>query len=142
MKDSLTLQLVMSTNLLQERISGMLVKALKEKGYKTINASRLSFLSTLECGVNYASEISRNLRVSRQMVAKTVKELCELGYLLQEKPVGKQKAIVFTLHGERLISECRNTLANFDEKLKLKLGGKDLNQLLKGIEDVNGLFNE
>ncbi len=142
MKDSITLQLVMSASLLQDSISRMLVKELKKKGHQSINTSRLTFLSTLECGVNYASKISRKLKVSRQMVAKTVKELCELGYLLQGEPVGKQKAIEFTLQGEQLISECRNLLANFDEKLQSRSGIQNLNELLTSIDDLNQLFSE
>ena len=140
MKNSMTLKLVQSAGLLQTRISQMLVDELQRRGYQTINISRLAFLSTLECGVNYASEVSRNLGVSRQMVAKTVKELCELGYLSQEKAVGKQKPIVFTLKGEQLIGECRNLLLALDEKLKTTSATTDLNQLVSDIQNFNKLL--
>jgi len=139
MNDSMTLKLLKSTDFLQTKISQMLVYELQKKGYSAINVSRLGFLSALECGVNYASEVSRNLGVSRQMVSKTVKELCELNYLSQEKATGKQKAIIFTLRGEQLISECRSLLVDFDRKLKLT--STDLSQLIADIENVNEVLN-
>ncbi len=117
MRDSMTLQLVMTAGALQESISGLLLQRLHQKGYSAITASRLSFLSTLECGVNYASDVARNLGVSRQMVAKTVRELSELGYLEQKPANGKQKTIEFTQNGENLIAACREIMVDLDALL-------------------------
>jgi len=82
------------------------------------SAQRLNDVITLlECGVNYGSEIARNLDVTRQMVAKTVKQLCKLGYLEQIDGAGKQKEIHFTVTGECLISDARQLLSELDEIL-------------------------
>ena len=97
MVDSLALTLVQMASDVQERTTDYLSTSLQIKGYKTITPSILNFLGALECGVNYGSEIARNLNVSRQMVAKTVKELSRQGYLEQVADIGKQKKILFTI---------------------------------------------
>ena len=84
MVESKTLPLVQSCSSLADAVAFYLSFKLDEMGYVSITPSLLSFLSVLECGINYGSEIARTLGVSRQMVAKTVKELCRLGYLEQK----------------------------------------------------------
>ncbi len=88
MTDSQSLQLVFTTAQVAEKITSHVACKLNQMGYDNITPSLLNFLSTMECGVNYGSEIARNLGVSRQMVAKTVKELCADGYLVQGDSVG------------------------------------------------------
>ncbi|MBO1255896.1 winged helix-turn-helix transcriptional regulator [Alteromonas sp. 5E99-2] len=114
MVDSQSLKLLQSTVKLNDVITKTISSHLLEKGYTSITPSLLSFLSILECGVNYGSEIARKLDVSRQMVAKTVKALCALGYLEQKSGIGKQKEIHFTEKGERLISDARQMLSDID----------------------------
>ena len=115
--ESQSLQLIQSASRLNDVITKYLSQRLAEKGYASLTPSLLSFLSILECGVNYGSEIARNLGVTRQMVAKTVKELCHLGYLEQIDSAGKQKEILFTETGEYLMSDARQLLAEVDEIL-------------------------
>lgn len=115
--ESQSLQLIQSASRLNDVITKYLSQRLVEKGYASLTPSLLSFLSILECGVNYGSEIARNLGVTRQMVAKTVKELCHLGYLEQRDSTGKQKEILFTKTGEYLMSDARQLLAEVDEIL-------------------------
>ncbi|WP_404361573.1 MarR family winged helix-turn-helix transcriptional regulator [Methylotuvimicrobium sp. KM1] len=115
--ESQSLQLIQSASRLNDVITKYLSQRLVEKGYASLTPSLLSFLSILECGVNYGSEIARNLGVTRQMVAKTVKELCHLGYLEQIDSTGKQKEIHFTETGEYLMSDARQLLAEVDEIL-------------------------
>ena len=117
MVESRSLQLIQSAQRLNDVITQYLSKRLVEKGYGSLTPSLLSFLSVLECGVNYGSEIARNLDVTRQMVAKTVKQLCKLGYLEQIDGAGKQKEIHFTVTGECLISDARQLLSELDEIL-------------------------
>ena len=115
--ESQSLQLIQSAQRLNDVITQYLSQRLGEKGYESLTPSLLSFLSILECGVNYGSEIARKLDVTRQMVAKTVKQLCQLGYLEQIDGAGKQKEIHFTETGEYLMSDARQLLSEMDEIL-------------------------
>ncbi|MCO7223746.1 MarR family transcriptional regulator [Pleionea sp. CnH1-48] len=140
MVDSLSLQLVFSASKLQEQISDYLANSLKSKGYESASPTVLNFLSALDCGVNYGSEIARNLGVSRQMVAKTVKELCRVGYLEQVAGVGKQKQILFTQLGENLISDARQLLADLDKKFMTEVNDKKLQETLDSLNQLNTLL--
>lgn len=125
MVDSWTLQLVLGAAEIQELASSYLCSELMDRGF-VITPASLNFLSTLESGTNYASEIARNIGVSRQMVAKTVKELCSKGYLDQIESTGKQKQITFTKKGEHLMSESRKVLNNIDKILTKTIKPKSL----------------
>lgn len=96
----------------------------------------MNFLSTLECGVNYGSEIARTLGVSRQMVAKTVKELCEANYLEQREALGKQKEIVFTKTGELLMSDARQLLADVDKILNKEIGQNKIESTVTHLQNI------
>lgn len=115
--ESQSLKLIQGAATLNDVITKHLSQRLIDKGYVSITPALLSFLSILECGVNYGSEIARNLNVTRQMVAKTVKVLCQLEYLQQKDGAGKQKEIHFTEKGEYLMSDARQLLAEMDDIL-------------------------
>lgn len=142
MVESKTLQLVISTSTLNETLVKYLSRHLMDKGYHAITPSLLQFLSALECGVNYGSEIARNLEVTRQMVAKTVKQLCQLGYLEQLDDVGKQKKIVFTTTGEHLMSDARQALANLDAVLARQLKSIDITKTINDLENITTLVKQ
>ena len=142
--ESQSLQLIQSAQKLNDVITRHLSSRLVEKGYGSITPSLLSFLSILECGVNYGSEIARKIDVTRQMVAKTVKELCRLGYLVQVDGTGKQKEIHFTEAGEFLMADARQLLAEMDEILfkgadhrssQVIVG--DLNAMICAVKDAD-----
>ncbi len=141
MVESQSLKLALGASQVNDLIAKYLSNALKEKGYKFASPSALSFLSTLECGVNYASEIARNLDVSRQMAAKTVKELCLAGYLEQLDDVGKQKKIVFTQTGELLMSDARQLLADMDKILNQELGNKAIESTVNNLNKIQALVS-
>lgn len=142
MVDSQTLQLVLSTAGLYDNITHSVSTALTNKGYSSITPSLLSFLSALECGINYGSDIARNLGVSRQMVAKTVKDLCHVGYLEQINAKGKQKQIVFTKTGELLMSDTRLILSDMDSVLADKLGENSLEKVITVLQDIQKVITE
>jgi len=142
MVESETLKLVIGAGQVNDSISQYLSNTLKSNGYKFASPSALNFLSALECGVNYASEIARNLGVSRQMVAKTVKELCLAGYLEQLSGVGKQKKIVFTITGELLMSDARKLLAEIDHTLNDKLGENSIASTVKNLNAIQELISQ
>lgn len=142
MVNSQSLQLIFSASSMTDKISLYLSNTLKNKGYDSATNKVLSFLSTLECGVNYGSEIARNLGVSRQMVAKTVKELCAVGYLTQIDGVGKQKQILFTELGEQLMSDSRLILAKLDKTLHKSLGQLTLQETIDKINNIQTLITK
>ena len=142
MVESQTLQLAQNTSQLNDVIVKYLSNRLADKGYKSVTPSLLSFLSILECGVNYGSEIARNLGVSRQMVAKTVKELCRLGYLKQVDGPGKQKQILFTESGEQLISDARQLLFEVDDILFKHLSDKNISSLIEQLNNITHFIEE
>jgi len=140
MVDSQALKLVLGASQVHEITTRYLSKSLKSKGYSAVTPSILNFLSTLECGVNYGSEIARNLGVSRQMVAKTVKELCRNGYLEQVDGVGKQKEILFTETGELLMSDARKILADIDRVLIKQLGQNSIQTTVASLDIINDIL--
>lgn len=129
MVGSQTLQLLQQTSQLNRLMSHYLAQQLINRGYRAISPSLLEFLSVLECGVNIGSDIARKLSVSRQMVAKTVKQLCQSGYLQQTEGQGKQKHILFTESGEHLMSDARQLLADMDQLLLNDQASDHLNNL-------------
>lgn len=142
MVESQALQLVLETGQVNDSIAHYLSNVLKNKGYKFASPSALSFLSALECGENYASEISRKLGVSRQMVAKTVKDLCIANYLEQVDGVGKQKKILFTETGELLMSDARKLLADVDNILTNELGQDTIAKTVKNLKAIQSVINQ
>ena len=142
MVESHSLQLVLAAAQVHEKISLYLSDALKKKGYKLASPSVLNFLSTLECGINYGSEIARTLGVSRQMVAKTVKELCKADYLAQQEGKGKQKEIVFTKTGEHLMSDARQLLADIDTLLNKEVGKVELEKTVTDLQTIQQMITQ
>lgn len=142
MVDSEALKLVLSASHVQELTTRYLSQTLNAKGYEAVTPSILNFLSALECGVNYGSEIARSLGVSRQMVAKTVKELCRYGYLEQKDGVGKQKEILFTHNGELLMSDTRKILADIDKILVRNMGLKSVQSTVANLGTIAGILAE
>ncbi|EPJ52161.1 MAG: hypothetical protein OFPI_15050 [Osedax symbiont Rs2] len=140
MADSDTLKLVLGAAKVHELSARYLSRGLTQQGYLSVTPSMLNFLSVLDCGVNYASEIARTLGVSRQMVAKTVKELCANGYLQQVQSSGKQKQILFSKSGELLMSDARNILADIDQQLVAKVGRESIIGTVQGLAEISALL--
>ena len=140
MADSQSLKLVFASSLLHEQLLEYVAEYLYLKDFEAISPSRLEFLSALDCGVNYGAAIARRLRVSRQMVAKTVKELCQAGYLEQTEGVGKQKQILFTEQGERLISAARAVLAELDQVFVERFGEAQVEKGVSQLEAFTGML--
>ena len=136
MVDSHALRLVTVTSALNDTIARALANALQAQGFAGATAASLGFLSALECGTNHAAEIARQLGVSRQMVSKSVKEMCALGYLEQRPGSGRQKEILFTARGEQLIAAARHELAAMDRDLLTKWDPSALNGLLDALEQT------
>jgi DNA-binding MarR family transcriptional regulator len=140
MADSQSLRLLFAASDLHDQFTEYVAEHLRLKGADDIPPSMLHFLSALDCGINYGSEIARRLKVSRQMVAKTVKELCQAGYLEQAEGVGKQKQILFTEKGENLISTARLALADLDRVLIEHFSEELLEEMTTRLETLRGVL--
>ena len=115
---------------------------LSGQGFEDLTPALLRFLGALDCGVNQASEVAERLQVSRQMVAKTVRELSERGYLEQVPGKGRRKQILFTERGEWLMSSVRRELADLDGVLSRRLGEGQVKALAEKMEIIGSLISE
>ena len=136
MAESLSLQLAAQAREVHQSIVECVATRLAASGHGAVTPSLLSFLEALDCGVNYGSEIARRLKVSRQMVARTVRELVSAGYLEQGVGDGRQKPIRFTESGERLISSARQLLVELDRELARHLEKTALRDAVRTLESV------
>ncbi len=134
MADSRSLKLIFASANLHDQFTQYMAEYLRLQGFEAVSPSMLNFLSALDCGINYSAEIARRLKVSRQMAAKIVKELCRAGYLEQIEGVGKQKQILFTELGEHLISTVRLALADLDQVFIERLGEAPLEEVGSRLE--------
>lgn len=141
MADSRSLDLVFALARAHDVLLDYVARTLAARGYRGITPSVLAFLGQLDCGVNVASEVARRLGQSRQMVAKTVRQLGDLGYLnMAPDPArGNQKMITFTGDGEQLIAEARSILVSLEARLDAILGDISLDALVAAIKRVEGL---
>ena len=132
--DSASLQLFQSLAGFQDRLGLWLVARLRAEGFDELSPGQLSFLGSLDCGINYASALSRAHGVSRQAIHKQVRELERLRWLTtQAHPEkGNQRVIVFTAEGERMMSLARALFAELDTVLGATLG--DIDKLAAGLE--------
>jgi len=138
MVESHSLKLAMSTANISEHLICFATHKLKLQGFEGVTPTVLNFLGSLECDKdNHASEIARQLNVSRQMVAKTVQELCRLGYVEQNASGGVRKQIRFTEKGEHLMSAARKVFALLDETMHNQLGLDELIALNESLIKLN-----
>jgi DNA-binding MarR family transcriptional regulator len=134
--DSDSLRLAHAANELSEALLQYLSDGLTERGYEVATPGTLRFLGTLDCGENHASEIARMMGVSRQMVARNVAHFCRLGYLEQREGGGRQKTILFTGLGERLMADARRLLAGLDRELRAEVGTRALSRTVARLETL------
>ena len=106
------------------------------EGFEALTGPALSFLGSLDCGINHASALARNLGVSRQAVHKQVRELEAHGWLATapHPEKGNQKVIIFTPEGERMMSVARQRFADLDRELE--------SQLQSDLMKLSALFSQ
>ncbi len=75
------------------------------------------------------------------MVAKTVKELCLIGYLHQVESEGNRKQILFTKQGEKLIEDTRKLLAKLDKTIENSIGSVAFKTIIKQLDKIRFLLN-
>ncbi len=141
MVDSRSLKLLCAAAAMHDQFTDYVAAQLHLKGFAGVSPAMLNFLSALDCGTNYGAEIARRLKVSRQMVAKTVKELCAIGYLEQREGTGKQKQILFTAQGEYLMAAARLILADLDQILTDCLSETQVEKITLQLETITSVLN-
>jgi DNA-binding MarR family transcriptional regulator len=126
--ESHALALTQATEVFRDRMIVWLLSKLTNDGFEGLKASQLTFLGSLDCGVNFAAELARTLRISRQAVHKTVRELETAGWLATrpDEKLGNQRVIVFTEEGERMMSHARAHFLEFDTLLLREFGKERL----------------
>lgn len=126
--DSRALALTQGADSFRERMVHWLLFKLHDDGFQGLKAGQLSFLGSLDCGVNYAAELARSLSISRQAVHKTVRELEGAGWLATrpDAALGNQRVIVFTDEGERMMSHARAHFLVLDSMLERQFGAETL----------------
>jgi DNA-binding MarR family transcriptional regulator len=144
MVDSRALQLALGVRRLGDLFTQHVASDLVRRGFADVTASRLGFLSALDCGVNTGAAIARRLNVSRQMVSKTVHELAQAGLLeQQDNPERRnQKIVLFTRRGEELMVAARRSLAALDARLAMTFDMAELDRLQTGIDRLSACLEE
>lgn len=126
--DSHALALAQTTELFRDKMVKWLLLKLAEDGFDELKANQLTFLGSLDCGANYASELARALGITRQAIHKTVRDLEKAGWLAT-KPndqLGNQRAITFTAEGECMMSCARSHFLELDAILIEQFGKANL----------------
>jgi DNA-binding MarR family transcriptional regulator len=144
MADSRSLDLVFALARAHDALIAHVSRTLEARGYTGATPPALAFIGQLDCGVNVASEVARRLGHSRQMVAKTVRQLSELGYLRMSKDPerGNRKVITFTPAGERLVAEARLSLASLDAAMEKALGETSLDGMIAALERIEAVADD
>ena len=129
--ESHALTLTQATEVFRDRMILWLLSKLSNDGFEGLKASQLTFLGSLDCGANIAAELARTLRISRQAVHKTVRELEAAGWLATrpDEKLGNQRVIVFTEEGERMMSHARAHFLELDALLLREFGDERLVEL-------------
>jgi DNA-binding MarR family transcriptional regulator len=140
MVDSRSLRVAAATAAARDQIVKWVADGLTADGFEDVSPSVLEFLDALDCGANVASEIARSLGVSRQMVAKTVRELRHSGYLEQVEGRGRQKTIVFTRQGQQLMARVRQRLRELDDIIDTEIGSRRLEDAIESLDALSRLL--
>jgi DNA-binding MarR family transcriptional regulator len=140
MVGSRSLRLVAASGVVRARVVAWVARGLAEDGFDGVSPSALEFLDVLDCGVTVAADVARSIGVSRQMVAKTVKELSDLGLLEQTGGKGRRKEIQFTDRGERLMARVRERLRELDAVFVEHLGVDRFDTVLEALETTARLL--
>ncbi|MEN8832782.1 MAG: MarR family winged helix-turn-helix transcriptional regulator [Pacificibacter sp.] len=126
--DSHALSFTQAADSFRDRMVHWLLSRLHDDGFPELKSGQLTFLGSLDCGANFAAELARRLRISRQAVHKTVKDLEAAGWLTTQPDaeLGNQRVIVFTDEGERMMACARAHFLTLDTQLMQTFGAEKL----------------
>jgi len=113
-----------------------LTARLRERGYETITEPHLVLFGNLDCGATYAAQVAQRMRVSRQAISKTLRELQGLGFLrLKDDPERRnQKLVVMSERGMQLALDARGALRRIEAEISDRIGEDSLAALRVGLE--------
>lgn len=115
----------------QQWVMTSLLRLMAERGHANLTAAHLMFLSNLDCGDTYASEVARRMGVSRQAVYRSTRELQNLKILKLEIDAERktQKIIRMTKHGQQIVVDARSCFDAIEAALGERIGTRDLVKL-------------
>lgn len=115
-------------------MDGLLARLCAE--FPQVNAAHLTLFGALDCGATHASAAAMRLGISRQAVARTARELEELGLLrLEVDPVQRNRqTLAMTEAGMLLALAGRAALAEVEAELGARIGVAALVALRSALE--------
>ena len=115
-------------------MDGLLARLSAE--FPEVNAAHLTLFGALDCGATHASAAAMRLGISRQAVARTARELEELGLLrLVVDPLQRNRqTLAMTEAGMRLALAGRAALAEVEADLGARIGGAALAALRLALQ--------
>jgi len=109
---------------------------LRARGFQAITEPHLVLFGNLDCGATHAAQIAQRMRVSRQAISKTLRELQELGFLrLEDDPNRRnQKLVVMSESGMQLALEARDELRRIEAEISKRIGADAMQALRIALE--------
>ncbi len=110
--------LTLLLHLAQDRLSTALLARLSPLA-PGLQPSHLALFAALDCGATHAASAAERLRISRQAVARTAREMEEMGLLRLEadETARNRNLLVMTKAGEALAREGRAALEELEAGL-------------------------
>jgi len=136
MRESLSEPLTVLLETAAQYVLRTLTTRLRERGYVAITEPHLVLFGNLDCGATHAARIAQRMRVSRQAISKTLRELHRLGFIsLEDDPDrGNQKLVVMTERGTELALEARGELREIEAEIADQIGASAMEALRLALE--------
>lgn len=87
------------------------------------------------------SQLSKKVGYSRQAMHKNIKKLEEFGYIKLTSLNQKEKSILFTIKGEKLMRDANNYIQSVEKKLSSLIGKDELNSYIKNQRKLFDFLN-
>ena len=113
-----------------------LMARLRARGYDTVTEPHLVLFGNLDCGATHAAQIAKRMRVSRQAISKTLRELQALDLVRLENDTKRrnQKVVVMTPRGMQLALDAREDLQAIEACLAEQIGKETVAALRHALE--------
>jgi DNA-binding MarR family transcriptional regulator len=116
------------------------VAELERRGHPGVTASHEFALQAIDGGAQNASELGRDLGVSRQAAAKSIAALEELGYVERETDPsdGRRKQLIVTARGYEMVRIGGEVFDDMRARWSAQLGREQLDVLESGLRALVG----
>lgn len=113
-----------------------LATGVRGRGFDGITEAHLLLFGHLDCGATHAARIAQRMRVTRQAISKTLRELHGLGFVrLNDDPDRRnQKLVVMTARGNELAIAARAELARIEAVMGARIGAEAMAALRAALE--------